>query len=78
MHFSFIVIAGRQRDTAVGLQLDRIRRTRGVQMASGIQSVVAALRRPGISGFIMDNTSQGRQEWADEGTCGFRMPALPF
>lgn len=69
---------GRQRDESIHNQVHKLRRSRGVRAFYGLKQAVAAFDRPGITGFVLDNTSQGNQRWVTGDGFRFRLPTLPF
>jgi len=69
---------GEQRDPALGRQLSRLRRSRGVTMAKGIKQAIKAADASSITGFMLDNTSQGTQTWAECDGVRIRLPDIGF
>jgi len=69
---------GRQRDPALGRQLSRLRRLGGVTMAKGIRQAIRSRDASSITGFMLDNTSQGTQMWAECDGVRMRMPDIGF
>jgi lauroyl/myristoyl acyltransferase len=69
---------GRQRDSALAGQLSSLRRSGGVAVADGIRQAIKAGRKPSITGFMLDNTSQGVQTWAEWDGVRMRLPAIGF
>ena len=47
-------------------------------MANGLKQVIKANRRSSIVGFMLDNTSQGRQTWAESEGIRMRLPDVGF
>jgi lauroyl/myristoyl acyltransferase len=69
---------GRQRDPALAVELWNLRSAGGVAVARGIRQAIKAGRQPSITGFMLDNTSQGTQTWADCDGVRIRLPAVGF
>lgn len=69
---------GSQRDTALRRRVERLRQGRGVELVRSLKSVIRAFAHRGITGFMLDNTSQGSQQWAVVDGVRLRMPELPF
>lgn len=69
---------GSQRDSALRGRVERLRRGRGVKLVRSLKEVMESLDRPGITGFMLDNTNQGSQQWVIVDGVRLRMPALPF
>ena len=69
---------GNQPDNLVQTQVARLRHLPNVEVTRGPKEAFAAVARPGISGFVLDNTSRGSQSWVDVDGLGFRMPTFPF
>ncbi len=76
--FSVRLAVGSQRDTRLNGLLGEARRARRVGIARGIREVVAGLRLPGVTGFMLDNTRQGRRRRVELDSCRVSMPDLPF
>jgi lauroyl/myristoyl acyltransferase len=69
---------GEQRDRALGRQLSSLRRSGGVSMARGIRQTIRAGGEPSITGFMLDNTSQGTQVWTECDGVKLRLPDIGF
>ena len=69
---------GEQRDPALGRQVSKLRRSRGVTMARGIRQAIKARDESSITGFMLDNTSQGTQTWTEWGGVKVRLPDIGF
>jgi lauroyl/myristoyl acyltransferase len=69
---------GEQRDRGLGRQLSALRRSRGVTMVKGVRQAIKARDRSSITGFMLDNTSQGTQAWTECGGVKVRMPDIGF
>jgi lauroyl/myristoyl acyltransferase len=69
---------GEQRDPALGRQLSDLRRSAGVSMAKGIRKAIKARDRSSITGFMLDNTSQGTQTWTECDGVRVRLPDIGF
>jgi lauroyl/myristoyl acyltransferase len=69
---------GEQRDSALGRQLSSLRRSAGVSMAKGIRQAIKARDRSSITGFMLDNTSQGTQTWTECDGVRVRLPDIGF
>lgn len=72
------VASGRQRDRGLALELGRLRRLDSVVEADSPGSLVRRMRSRGLTGFMLDNTSQGRQEWFEAGGVRLRLPVAAF
>jgi lauroyl/myristoyl acyltransferase len=73
-----VLAVGEQRDQAFGRQVSALRRTRGVTMAKGIRQAIKAGDGPSITGFMLDNTSQGTQTWTECDGVRLRLPDIGF
>ena len=73
-----LLAVGEQRDPALGRQVSGLRRARGVKMAEGIRQVIKAGAGPSITGFMLDNTSQGTQTWVECDGVRVRLPDIGF
>ncbi len=69
---------GEQRDPVLGRQLSKLRRSGGVTMVKGIRQAVRASERSSITGFMLDNTSQGTQTWTECDGVRMRLPDIGF
>ena len=69
---------GEQRDPALGRQLSDLRRSAGVSMAKGIRQAIKVRDRSSITGFMLDNTSQGTQTWTECDGVRVRLPDIGF
>ena len=69
---------GEQRDPALRTQLSYLRRSGGVTMAKGIRQAIRAARASSITGFMLDNTSQGTQTWVECDGVRVRLPDIGF
>jgi lauroyl/myristoyl acyltransferase len=69
---------GEQRDAAFAAELRNLRSSRGVAVARGIRQAIKAGRKRSITGFMLDNTSQGAQTWAEADGLRMRLPAIAF
>jgi lauroyl/myristoyl acyltransferase len=69
---------GEQRDPGLGRQISALRRSGGVNMARGIRQAIKAGNGPSITGFMLDNTSQGTQTWAECDGVKVRLPDIGF
>jgi lauroyl/myristoyl acyltransferase len=76
--FAVRLAVGRQRDAALQRRLEDLRERSGVRLVRSLREVVSALAEPGLTGFMLDNTSQGNQRWAVIDQVALRMPVLPF
>jgi lauroyl/myristoyl acyltransferase len=75
--YRIALAVGQQRDRALADQVSLMRRSHAVRLV-GLKQAIAGLGRPGITGFMLDNSSQGVQSWVESDGVGMRMPALPF
>jgi lauroyl/myristoyl acyltransferase len=73
-----LLAVGEQRDPGLGRQLSALRRSGGVSMARGIRQAIRAGKGPSIIGFMLDNTSQGTQTWAECDGVKVRLPDIGF
>jgi lauroyl/myristoyl acyltransferase len=69
---------GEQRDPTLSRQLSCLRRAGGVRAASGIRQAIKARVPSSITGFMLDNTSQGAQTWTDCDGVRLRLPDIGF
>jgi lauroyl/myristoyl acyltransferase len=69
---------GSQQDPAFGRQLSRLRRGRRVTIAKGIRQAVKAAGASSVTGFMLDNTSQGTQTWVECSGFRLRLPDIGF
>jgi lauroyl/myristoyl acyltransferase len=72
------VAVGEQRDGVLRKQLSCLRRSKGVTMAKGIRQAIRADNRSSITGFMLDNTSQGTQTWTECDGLRMRLPDIGF
>lgn len=69
---------GEQRDPTFGRQLSRLRRGGRVTIVKGIRQAVKAGCGSSITGFMLDNTSQGTQVWIECDGVRMRLPDIGF
>jgi len=69
---------GEQRDPGLGRQLSALRGSGGVNMAKGIRQAIKVGAGPSITGFMLDNTSQGTQSWTECDGVRVRLPDIGF
>ncbi len=69
---------GEQRDPALAAELRDLRSSQCVAVARGIRQAIKAGREPSITGFMLDNTSQGAQTWVEWGGVRMRLPDIGF
>lgn len=72
------VMTGVQRTGKLDNVLTDLRRSNGVRLVRGLRSLRVGLARPGVTGFMLDNTSRGKRVWPTAGSVRFGMPRLPF
>jgi lauroyl/myristoyl acyltransferase len=72
------LLAGRQQDRFVARVASRARRSRGVSAVTKAKSALRLAGRPGLTGFMLDNTSRGNQEWFQDGSLRMRVPVFGF
>lgn len=73
------VVVSLQRDRILQKALAEIRKTTGVKLITGGQAFFSRLRnRTGVTGFMLDNTTKGKQVWVNVDGVRLRMPELPF
>lgn len=72
------LVTGRQREPALEKQLVAIRTSHGASVVQSTRGLVRTLPAPGISGFMLYNTSQGSQQWVRVDRVCLRVPSLPF
>ncbi len=81
---SVAVVVSEQRNPVLDFWLRRLRTGHGVKLIFQISQFFRRLSSPGITGFMLDNTSRGRARWIqlagrlDSSRLMFRVPALPF
>jgi lauroyl/myristoyl acyltransferase len=69
---------GEQRDPALAAELRDLRSSGAVAVATGIRQAIKSGCEPSITGFMLDNTSQGTQAWAEWDGVRMRLPAIGF
>ncbi len=69
---------GEQRDPALGRQVSALRRSGGVSVAKGLRQAIKPGNGPSITGFMLDNTSQGTQVWTECDGVRARLPDIGF
>lgn len=69
---------GSQRDPVFGRQLSRLRRGGRVTIAKGIKQAIKATDASSITGFMLDNTSQGTHTWVECDGVRLRLPDIGF
>ncbi|MBN2465380.1 hypothetical protein JXD38_07130 [candidate division WOR-3 bacterium] len=69
---------GEQRDPALAAELRNLRSSGGIALVRGVRQAIKAGRGPSITGFMLDNTSQGTQTWAECDGVRMRLPATGF
>ncbi|MEO0009544.1 MAG: hypothetical protein ABIK51_03370 [candidate division WOR-3 bacterium] len=72
------VTAGGMRDARFNVMVKRLRSKTGVKVINRAGMLIERLRRPGITGFMLDNTARGTQIQVVLDGVTFRIPALPF
>jgi lauroyl/myristoyl acyltransferase len=72
------LVTGEQPDPVFQRAARRLRGTRGVRVVRGVRDVARAMSGAGISGFMLDNTSQGNQQWVVTDGVSLRLPTLAF
>lgn len=81
---SVAVVVSEQRNPVLDFWLKRLRTGHGVKLIFQISQLFRRLSSPGITGFMLDNTSRGHALWIqlagpdDSSRLMFRIPALPF
>jgi lauroyl/myristoyl acyltransferase len=72
------VVAGRQRDGTLASQLGRLRTWPGVTMAGSLRDALSATAAPGVTGFMLDNTSRGSHVEVEADGLMVRIPTAAF
>jgi lauroyl/myristoyl acyltransferase len=72
------LVVGEQRDPALAAGLRNLRSSKGVAVAREIRQAIKTGREPSITGFMLDNTSQGSQTWTEWDGVRMRLPAIGF
>lgn len=72
------LITGKQRDQGLGRLLGRLRRRAGAILAEDLRQVLRSSGSPGITGFMLDNTSRGGATWVECEGFRVRLPVLGF
>jgi len=72
------LVTGRQTDGKLAAQLERLRAGSGVSLARSLREVLGATNEPGVSGFMLDNTSRGEQVEVEADGIVVRMPSAAF
>ncbi len=75
--YAIALVVGRQRDRLVAKKVDAIRQTKTIRLVS-LRQALSRLSSPGLTGFVLDNTSRGKTLWACSGNVRMRLPAIPF
>ncbi len=76
-----ILVVSRQRSPLIEKFLSTIRTsTPGIKIVTNVRSLYAAYSRypSSLIGFVLDNTSQGKQMWLEAEGIAMRLPSLPF
>jgi len=69
---------GAQKDPSLGRQVSRLRESGGVTVARGVRQVLRSGTGASITGFMLDNTSQGNQTWTECDGVRVRLPDIGF
>ncbi len=69
---------GAQKNRSFDRLVSGLRRNQGVRFLHKVKSIMSGLRKPGVTGFMLDNTSQGRRVWVDVDGCRLGLPGLGF
>ncbi len=73
------VMVSRQRDATIDYFIRRIRENKGVKYIYSVRDLLFRLSRPGITGFMLDNTSSGTQTKLKlENGVYLQLPSLAF
>ncbi|MEO0068687.1 MAG: hypothetical protein ABIK23_06130 [candidate division WOR-3 bacterium] len=73
------VLASRQRDGLIDRLIQHIRKNGEVKYIHSLRDLIFRLSRPGITGFMLDNTTRGAQTIIEIENGGFlRLPILAF
>lgn len=72
------LVTGRQRDPGLGAYLADVRSGSGVELVSGLRDLVQGMARPGLTGFMLDNTGRDRRDWVELEGLRLGMPGLGF
>ncbi|MEN9979957.1 MAG: hypothetical protein ABIK38_06430 [candidate division WOR-3 bacterium] len=72
------VIVGDMHDKRFNLMVRRLRSKTGIKVINRARMLIEQLRRPGITGFMLDNTARGTRIQIVLDGVTFRIPALPF
>ncbi|HTW93095.1 MAG TPA: hypothetical protein VMH22_15505 [bacterium] len=74
-----VLAVGKQRDRTLDRQLSGLRRSGGVTIAMGLKQAIRGARgEVSITGFMLDNTSQGNQTWVECDGVRMRLPDIGF
>lgn len=72
------VMAGDMRDASFNLMVNRLRSKTGIKVINRARMLIERLRRPGITGFMLDNTARGTRVQVVRDGVTFRITGLPF
>jgi len=76
--FDTNLVTGTQRDASLDRLLCALRGSSGVRVLQDVRPVLAAASGPGITGFMLDNTSRGRRQRVRGDRFDMSIPGLPF
>jgi lauroyl/myristoyl acyltransferase len=76
--FRVRLVANEQKDPGLGRQVLALRRSGGVELVTSLRQVLGTGTEPTVAGFMLDNTSQGSQVWAECDGVRMRMPEIGF
>ncbi len=76
--FAVRLAIGKQQDRALQKQLAAQRASGGVRLLRTLRELLRLPDRPTLSGFMLDNTSQGSQRWVVLDRLAVRLPTVPF
>jgi lauroyl/myristoyl acyltransferase len=76
--FRIRLVTGRQKDSRLGAMLAKVRGSSGVGLVRRLREALRGTSRPTITGFMLDNTSQGSVVWVESDGLRMRVPDLGF
>jgi len=76
--FRVRLVTGEQSDHGLAGLLAALRSGSGVELVSGLKDAVRGTQRPGLTGFMLDNTARGGKSWVDVDGLRVGMPSLAF
>ncbi|UCG44194.1 MAG: hypothetical protein JSU73_06200 [candidate division WOR-3 bacterium] len=76
--FRVRLVTGEQQDQGLARYLAGIRSGSDVKLVSGLREAELGMARPGLTGFMLDNTARGRRTWVELDRVRVGIPSLAF